>query len=118
MTYSEIEKLPVDAYLNPDLFGTSYDQMHSEERKTAKELEGYELGLKCRVFVINWRGVWSAEIRDRSYITSCEGIGYHAITKWFLMGVLRSNCPIVVYRRMHTAVCIKGGFEVFKNDMF
>ena len=98
MTYAELEKLPAEAYLNPDNFRTEWDKMHSPAREAERKQEGYDLGLSAEYVSISTRSVWGAKIDAATSVCSYEGIGYHAMTWAFLSGVLASKCPIHVHR--------------------
>lgn len=97
--YSVLEKLPAEAYLNPENFYTDWDAMHSPARHAEKMQEGYNVGKSALTVSFDHRGVWGATLRNGGCVTSYEGIGYHALTSDFLAGILASKCRVVVYRR-------------------
>lgn len=98
MNYSQLEKLPVKAYLNPQNFVTDFDSMHKQEKKDAQYQKGLEIGQTSHEITINYKSVWSAQGLDSSHTSSYEGIGYHAVTSDLLRGFLDSGTPIVVLR--------------------
>ena len=107
MNYSEIEKLPADAYLNPEIFVTGFDSQFSIEQKREKYLRGLGLGKEFQVISISENGVWGANSPDtQAYLSSYEGIGYHSITSELLRGFLDSPAIIKVYRKDGTCTLI------------
>ncbi len=96
--YSELEKLSVSDYLNPQNFVTDWDSMHGAEKRAAKYAEGLRIGTESREIFINYKSVWGAKGLNGSHTSSYEGIGYHAITSELLRGFLDSGKPIVIVR--------------------
>lgn len=100
MTYSELEKLPVEVYLKPSNFVTEYDKLSCNvARQEQRRQAGLENGKSYAYVFINARSVWGASGLDGSSTTSYEGIGYHANTASWYAGILASNCPVFVQRR-------------------
>jgi hypothetical protein len=97
MTYTEIENLAAEAFLNPDNFVTAYDKMHDAEKRQAKYNKGLEYSNTHARITINYKGVWSAS-NPGSLTSSCEGIGYHAITCELLLGFLDGTAQIIIMR--------------------
>lgn len=93
------ETCPADDFLTPSKFVTGYDSKFSQERKDAKRMEGYKLGLTLVRFSIGENGVWSGQPKDGGHLMSYERIGYHSLTSEFLAGILDSGCEVWVYRR-------------------
>jgi hypothetical protein len=96
-SYSELERLPAEAYLNPDNFRTEYDGRvlgKAEEQYQA----GLEYGRNATRISLSYKGVWGASMKNGAMVSSYEGIGYHAETAALLKGFLDSGCAIVVYR--------------------
>lgn len=97
MTYTELEKLPAEAYLNPETFRTDYPHDKVPERMQANYERGLAEGKSCERFTISCRSVWSSS-RPGSVTSSYEGIGYHCGTADFLRGILDSGCEVWVFR--------------------
>lgn len=98
MTYTEIENLAAEAFLNPDNFVTAYDKMHDAEKRQAKYACGLEYSNTHERIIINHKGVWSARNYSGILTSSCEGIGYHAITCELLRGFLDGTAQIIIMR--------------------
>ena len=110
--YSELEKLSVSDYLNPQNFVTDWDSMHGQEKRAAKYAEGLKIGAESRELFINYNSVWGAKGLNGSHTSSYEVIGYHAITAWLLRGFLDSGKPIVVLR----SVASPDGFGAWRIE--
>lgn len=95
MTYTELSKLPAEAYLNPELFKTPWNNPGQAERQ-------FQAGLKVSnewdTIVISERSVWFA-CKEDSSLQSYEGIGYHAHTDSLLQGFLAGSAEIIVRRK-------------------
>ena len=98
MNYSEIEKLPAEAFLNPYNFVTGFDSM-SPGYATEQYEAGLKAGKECLKIIISVRGVWGGILKNGGTLSSYEGIGYHSCTSALLMGFLDSGVEIEVYRR-------------------
>jgi hypothetical protein len=107
MEYHEIEKLPAEAFLNPNNFTTDWDKMspgYAEEQYQT----GLKYGKECSKITISERGVWGGTLKNGGYLSSYEGIGYHSCTSHLLKGFLDSGVEIHVYRRVNDKVtCTK-----------
>ena len=57
---------------------------------------------------ISENGVWGAQLKDGSHLSSYEVLGYHACTADLLRGLLDSGVPIRVYRRHGGPVWVRG----------
>jgi hypothetical protein len=96
--YSELEKLPAEAYLEWENFDTLFDELPVNLEKAQDAYQkGLDVGKEYDEITLSVRGVWGAH-KENSHCQSYEGIGYHANTKWLLKGFLDSGCPIAVYR--------------------
>ncbi len=96
-SYTELEALEPEAYLNPDNFKTGWDNNNPARQKQQYD-KGLEVGAESEVVFISCNGTWGARGKDNSHTTSYEGIGYHSNTDALLRGFLDSGCKIVVYR--------------------
>ena len=98
MKREELEALPPEAYLDPELFKTDFDGAgpHTPARQYRV---GYGIGLTSAEVQISESSTWGASRLDGSSTTSYEKIGYHAGTTDLLRGFLASGVRIVVYRR-------------------
>lgn len=109
--YSELNKLPPEAFLNPEDFRTGYDSWETNALYGQKQ---YEKGLKvsnesARVG-ISESGTWWAAGKDGSFTSSYEGVGYHTATADLLRGLLEGSAAFYVYRwdgEKSTCTCIK-----------
>lgn len=116
MMYSEIEKLPAEAYLCPANFRTEYDSMPANEKRQAEQYEtGLRIGREYDTVYINDRGVWGA-LRPGVTLTSYESIGYHACTAHLLLGFLHSGCTLKIYRNDGTVTLIRNQRIVEKKN--
>lgn len=101
MEYSQIEKLPAESYLNPELFRTEWDTLPANTGKGYSDQQyqtGLLVGRESEYVTISARGTWGAVGKRGSVTTSYEGIGYHACTADLLRGFLDSGVSIIVYR--------------------
>lgn len=110
--YSELEKLSVSDYLNPQNFVTDWDSMHDAEKRAAKYQESLRIGQESRQLFINYNSVWHADGLNGSHTSSYEGIGYHAVTSELLRGFLDSGKPIVIVR----SVASSDGFGAWRIE--
>lgn len=95
--YSELNKLPPDAFLQWENFRTEYD-CPGDAYSLEQYSNGLEIGRASVTVGISMNGTWYALGKDRSTTTSYEGIGYHRSTADLLHGLLDSGCPFVVHR--------------------
>ncbi len=95
--YKELNAMPPESFLNPSLFITDYDTINPK-RADEQYASGLETGRRCKAIIICANGTWSADTNDGGWITSYEGIGYHAHTASLLRGFIDSGTKIVVYR--------------------
>jgi hypothetical protein len=106
-SYRELNAMPAESFLTPDLFVTENDGCPRPQRGRASfAAEQYAVGLDAaQTFEevgISANGTWyasssSGEGSNRS-LTSYEGIGYHADTASLLAGLLAGRARFVVYR--------------------
>lgn len=98
-TYAELEEFPAEAYLEPLNFATDSDGWPP----AGYALEQYEKGRKIATefteVAISVKSVWGANrSASGAYLSSYEGIGYHACTCALLAGFLAGPADLVVYR--------------------
>lgn len=97
-SYEELSKLKAEDYLNPNNFKTEFDRINPRRSQ-----EQYETGLRwsnsAEEIHLNFQGIWSAKMKDGSFITSYEGIGYHGNTAELLKGFLEGIAPLIVHRQ-------------------
>ena len=97
MTAKEIEALPPEAFLDPELFVTEWDKLSPESDYA---WEQYRTGLvaahKYKQVVISIDGVWSANTPGS--LQSYERIGYHSNTRHLLRGLLAGTAEVIVCR--------------------
>lgn len=98
MTYAELEKLPAEAYLNPDNFKTAMDSLPEKGYAEKQYQHGLQVGREANLIWINARSVWGADLKNGGMCSSSEGIGYHSCTSDLLRGFLDSGTPIQVSR--------------------
>lgn len=92
------ENCPAGMFLNPELFKTDFDALHTPDAKQQRYEYALELGRRANHVSIAHNGVWSAVMQDTSTVQSYEKIGYHALSSYTLKGFLDSGCVIYVYR--------------------
>jgi len=95
-TYRELNSRPASAFLNASAFHTAFDG--GVDRGAEKYRETFELCKGFKAFHIGAYGTWSADCKDGSFMSSYEGIGYHAYTAYLLQAVLDSDCAFFVHR--------------------
>ena len=100
---TDLEKLPPEAFLDPENFKTPLDTNQYGSEQCDK---GLLIGSKSKAIHIGINNVWSAEYKN-SYFQSYEKIGFHSNTSDLLRGFLESNTKIIVHRD-GTETIIKG----------
>lgn len=114
-TYTELEAMQTEAYLNPDNFRTMYDGYESNNEYAQEQYDkGLRIGNEFDEIHISYKSVWSASNLDgRKVCHSCEGIGYHGCTAHLLKGFLDSTARIIVHRKwLDKPVVIKESTKV------
>ena len=100
-TYDQLNALPAAAFRNPINFITPFDTWHENVSKgyARKQYEkGRAISQNARAVYVSANGTWCAKMRDGTFVSSCEGIGYHACTADLLRGFLDGYAPLIVYR--------------------
>lgn len=97
MDYNILNALPAKAFLLPNNFVLSSDARQQEYCREQYKT-GLQAGKDAKMIFITYGSTWAATMKSGSYLTSYEGIGYHAGTADLLRGFLDSGCPIVVHR--------------------
>jgi hypothetical protein len=108
-SYKELNALPPETFLDQDKFVTDWDTINPH-KATEQYNKGVEIGQKADSIFIAADGTWGASMKDKSSLTSYEGIGYHAHTASLLKGFLASGAKIIVYRRDKPPTVIKEAF--------
>ncbi|MER6102426.1 hypothetical protein ABT115_08865 [Streptomyces sp. NPDC001832] len=99
--YSELNALPPEDFLNPENFVTGYDEQNPDYAEKQYR-EGLRLSNEYDRITICANGTWTADIEGPHtyrWLTSTEGIGYHAHTASLLRGFLDGPAPVDVARR-------------------
>lgn len=97
-TYAHLRALPPEAYLRPENFITAWSGDKDRALCAKRYQEGLALGTQIRCFNVCANGTWSADMLDGGYMSSYEGIGYHAGSSEFLRGILDSGVTVRIYR--------------------
>lgn len=105
---SERNKLPAEAFLNPENFGTAFDVSPSEADK--RYHYGRTTGEQAQEITIAINGAWGAKMKTGGLLSASERIGHHAYTAALLRGFLDSGCAVTVYREVEgrivpTTIC-------------
>jgi hypothetical protein len=98
MNYAELNALPPETFLHPERFVTEYDGVKNEAYRKQQYTKGLEQGKRACCIWIAANGTWGADTLEGGFISSYEGIGYHAGTADLLRGFLDSGCQVKVYR--------------------
>lgn len=96
--YAHLRALPPAAYLRPENFITEWPADKDPAKCERRYQEGLALGPRVRCFNVCANGTWSADMLDGGYMSSYEGIGYHACSAAFLRGILDSGAAVRIYR--------------------
>ena len=109
-SYTELNNRPASAFLDASAFRTGWDtdaeRAKEAYRKASEEMKGY------KAFHVGAGGVWCADCKDGSFLSSCEGIGYHAYTAELLQAALDADCEFYVYRYAATGSCATVKFDI------
>lgn len=95
-----VEDLKPEDFLRP--LQTLVTPWPLDSTNTAKKLNflrGLETGKQAKHVFVATNNVWSASMKDGGHLSSYEKLGYHAGTAYFFFGLLKSGCPITVYRK-------------------
>lgn len=96
--YSVLNALPPEAFLDPNKFRHAADMLPEPGYKVQQFQHGKEISDGAKAIHISANSVWSADMKNGSYISSSEGIGYHSCTGDLLAGFLAGSAAIVVHR--------------------
>jgi len=99
MEYSEINKLSPNEYLNWEKFKTEHEIGSNIDIVDKAYKEGLKYSEQADAIFIGENGVWSADLKGGSYVSSYEVIGYHACSAWKLKGFLDGPASLIVYRK-------------------
>jgi hypothetical protein len=89
-------KFTANDYFYPDYrFVTDLDTI---ARGRVQFEKGLKVGKDAAEINIAVNDVWSAKMKDGSFLQSYEKIGYHSNTVDLLRGFICSACPLYVYR--------------------
>ena len=105
MNYSELNSLPAESFLHPDLFRTGYDhdgdpynlEQYNKGLQTANEFD--EVGILAG-------GTWYAS-KPNTLLTTYEGIGYHKGTCYLLKGLLDGKAKVIIHRYSENGVIVE-----------
>lgn len=97
MNYKTLNALPALAFLNPETFVTSFDDVKKGYKQEQYE-HGLQVSREAKRVTISINSAWSAQMQGGSFLSSYEGIGYHSCTADLLRGFLDGGAEIVVFR--------------------
>jgi len=104
ISYTVLNSLPADSFLNPWNFGMPSPGINPEGYAKEQYDKGFKKGQASLYVSIACNSTWGAKGKDGSSTSSYEGIGYHAGTGWLLKGFIDSQVPIVVYRSTESGI--------------
>lgn len=103
--YAILNRMPAEAFLNPDNFITGFDTKPISGSTATRKIyaenqyqKGRDIGKSAIEAGVSASGTWWAKTKEGAFISSHEGIGYHANTADLWRGFLDSECRIVIHR--------------------
>ncbi len=97
-SYKELNALPAEKFLDWEFFKTNYEIENSKEAVEKAYAKAYDMLKDAKAFYIGETSVWSADLKSGGFLSSYEGIGYHALSCYVLKAALDLNLTIQVHR--------------------
>lgn len=95
-----LETITPEMFLRPiDHLKTGFPLDGDRAKQVENFKRGFLTGRRAEHVFVAVNNVWSAKTKDGGHLQSYEKLGYHAGTAWFFLGVLKSGCPVTIYRR-------------------